>query len=127
MKKLLSSLILLLLFVVGMQQANAMKYDQAINQSKPMAILVYAPWADGYTTMLQSFNSLQQKYGAKYNFVTMNIATDDAKVYNQKYYIYPNLPYVMLFRDKGKFSRFIERNCAQDTQCLSTKMDLFSN
>lgn len=127
MKKLLSSLILLLLFIVGMQQANAMKYDQAINQSKPMAILVYAPWADGYTTMLQSFNSLQQKYGAKYNFVTMNIATDDAKVYNQKYYIYPNLPYVMLFRDKGKFSRFIERNCAQDTQCLSTKMDLFSN
>ena len=127
MKKLLSSLILLLLFVVGMQQANAMKYDQAINQPKPMAILVYAPWADGYTTMLQSFNSLQQKYGAKYNFVTMNIATDDAKVYNQKYYIYPNLPYVMLFRDKGKFSRFIERNCAQDAQCLSTKMDLFSN
>ena len=127
MKKLLSSLFLLLLIFVGTQQAKAMKYEQAINQSKPMAIFVYAPWADGYTTMLQSFNALQQKYGEKYNFVTMNIATDDAKVYNQKYYIYPNLPYVMLFRERGKFSRFIEKNCAQDTQCLSTKMDLFNN
>lgn len=127
MKKLLSSLFLLLSILVCTQQAKAMKYDQAINQPKPIAIFVYAPWADGYATMLQDFNGLQQKYGTAYNFVTMNIATDDAKIYNQKYYIYPNLPYVMLFREKGKFSRFIERNCAQDMQCLSTKMDLFNN
>lgn len=127
MKKLLSSLFLTMLLLAGMPQANAMKYDQAINQSKPMAIFVYAPWADGYQTMLQSFNATGQKYAGRYNFVTMNIATDDAKVYNQKYYIYPNLPYVMLFREKGKFSRFIEKNCAKDTQCLSTKLDLFNN
>ncbi len=127
MKKLLSSLFLTMLLLAGMPQANAMKYDQAINQSKPMAIFVYAPWADDSQAMLQSFSGLQKKYGTTYNFVTMNIATDDAKVYNQKYYIYPNLPYVMLFREKGKFSRFIEKNCAKDTQCLSTKLDLFNN
>ena len=127
MKKLLSSLFLLLLIFVGTQQAKAMKYDQAINQSKPIAIFVYAPWADGYSTMLQSFNSLQQKYGTKYNFVTMNIATDEAKTFNQKFYIYPNLPYVLLLKERGKVVRYLKSECVNDSSCFSNRLDLFNN
>ena len=127
MKKLLSTFILLMLLLVGVQKANAMKYDNALNQSKPMAIFIYAPWADGYSTAMQAFNAMESKYGSKYNFVTMNIATDEAKTFNKTFFIYPNLPYVLLFREKGKVIRFLKTDCVNDSSCFSNRLDLFNN
>ena len=127
MKKLLSSLFLLILFLVGSQKANALKYDEAVNQSKPMAIFIYAPWADNYNTSMQAFNAMGQKYGSKYNFVTMNIATSEAKTFNQKFYIYPNLPYVLLFRNNGKIVRYLKDECINDQACFSSRLDFFNN
>lgn len=127
MKKLLSLLFLLTLLLIGSQKANALKYDDAIKQSKPMAIFIYAPWADGYSTSMQAFNAMGQKYSSKYNFVTMNIATDEAKAFNQKFYIYPNLPYVLLFRNNGKVVRYLKGECVNDEACFSNRLDLFNN
>ena len=127
MKKLLSFLFLSILFLVGSQKANALKYDEAVNQSKPMAIFIYAPWADNYNTSMQAFNAMGQKYRSKYNFVTMNIATDEAKAFNQKFYIYPNLPYVLLFRERGKVIRYLKNECMNDSSCFSNRLDLFNN
>lgn len=107
--------------------ANAMKYEEAVNQSKPLAILIYAPWADGYQNSLQAFNQMEQKYSTKYNFVRMNIATDEAKVYNQKFYIYPNLPYVILCRERGKVSRYLKNDCVKDSACFANRLDMFNN
>ena len=127
MKKLLSSLFLLMLLFVSSQKANALKYDEAVNQSKPMAVFIYAPWAEGYNAPMQAFNAMGQKYSQKYNFVTMNIATDEAKTFNQKFYIYPNLPYVLLFKERGKVVRYLKSECVNDSSCFSNRLDLFNN
>ena len=127
MKKLLSSLFLLLVMLSTSNAAKAMRYEEAINQSKPLAILIYAPWADGYQNSLQAFNQMEQRYSTKYNFVRMNIATDEAKAYNQKFYIYPNLPYVILCRERGKVSRYLKSDCVNDSACFANRLDMFNN
>lgn len=127
MKKFLTFLFLVSVMVFGAQSAKAMKYDEAMAQSKPMAILVYADWADSASTALQVFKSLEQKYNAQYNFVPLNIATADAKSFNKTYHIYPNMPYVLLFKDRGKISRYLQQNCAIDSACFEGKLKMFIN
>ena len=113
--------------LAGMLPSMAMTYEEALNASKPMALLMYAPWADGVDTVTQNFNAMQQTYGSRYNFVKINIATAEAKTYNQKYHIYTNLPYVLLMRDRGKISRYLPKSCINETSCFQTKLDLFNN
>ena len=127
MKKFLTSLFLLTVFVCVAQKANAMRYEEALQQQKAMAIYIYAPWADNYANVMQSFKTMEAKYATKYNFVTMNIATDEVKEFNKKSYIYPNVPYVLLLRDKGKFLRFVKSDCVTDNACFTSKLDLFVN
>ena len=127
MRKILTALFLLTLVIVGTQKANAIKFEEAIGQNKPVAVLVYAPWADGQDTMLQAFNNMGTRYADAYNFVAINIATEDAKTFNQRFYIYPNLPYVLLFRNGGKVSRFLKRDCVLDSACFAERLDMFNN
>lgn len=126
MKKFLTLSFLVSMMFLGFQKAEAMKYEDAIAQSKPAAILIYAPWADGAQAALQAFNAMGQNY-PNYNFVTMNIATDEAKAFNKVYHIYPNLPYVLLFKDRGKISRYLKQDCVMDSSCFSQKLDFFQN
>lgn len=127
MKKILTVLFLLTAMVAFSADAYAMKYEEALNQSKPFALLVYADWADNVKEVSQTFSTTGLSYADKYNFVTMNIASPDAKAFNQKFHIYPNLPYVLLFRDKGKFSRYLNKDCILSDTCFKDKLDLFVN
>ena len=127
MKKFLSSLFLLTMLMCVAQKANAMRYEEGLQQSKAMALYIYAPWADNYANIMKSFKAMEVKYGEKYNFITMNIATDEVKEFNKKSYIYPNVPYVLLSRDKGKFLRFVKSDCVLDNACFASKLDVFSN
>lgn len=127
MRKFLTALFLLTLVIIGTQKANAIKFEDAIGQNKPVAVLIYAPWADGQDTMLQAFNSMGTRYVDAYNFVAINIATEDAKAFNQRFYIYPNLPYVLLFRNGGKVSRFLKQDCVLDSACFAERLDMFNN
>lgn len=127
MKKFLSILFLLTIILLGVNKANSMSYEEASNDSKPMALLIYASWADDVDKVQQTFNTVGQKYSVKYNFVTMDIASAETKTFNKKYHIYPNLPYVLLFKDRGKISRYLQKDCAQDTSCFTQKLDMFAN
>lgn len=127
MKKILLSLIALATICIASPKANAIGFDEAMKQTKPFAILIYASWADDVNAAKQSFESVQTKYGAKYNFVSLDIASADAKSYNKKFHIYPNLPYIMLYRENGKISRCLPKECTLNQSCITQKMDLFAN
>lgn len=117
-------IMLSLLFCV---KADAMTFEQGFDQcsTTPLALLIYADWADGYQNHIQQFRALQGEFGTDFNFVELNIADKDAKAFNSKYQIYPNLPYVLMIRSKGKIFRYIERDCAGSAACMAPKFKSF--
>lgn len=127
MKKLLTTLSLVSLIVFGAAKAEAMKFEEALTLQKPVAVLIYAPWADDVANVTQSFNAMEQKYGDKYNFTKINIATEEAKAFNKTYHIYPNLPYVLFFKDKGKITRYLKKDCILDNACFTERLNFFVN
>ena len=125
MKKLLSFLFLFVLLIAGSLKAKALTFEEAYNDQKPMLILVYAEWADNYSSYLNTFNALEDVYGDKFNFVALDIAKADAKAFNARYHIYPNLPYMLMFRDNGKVSRYIQRDCILNESCVNSRLKSF--
>ena len=126
MKKILFYLFLFL-GATGLLKVEAMTYEEALNQPKPIAILVYADWADNISQVHQAFNNAASQYDSKYNFVFLNIANPDTKIFNKTYHIYPNLPYVLLFKDRGRISRYLQSGCILDNACFTGKLDVFAN
>lgn len=120
-------LIILSILCISILKSQAMTFDEAFAQSssKPMLVLIYAQWADNYQTYLNNFKSLQTQFGDTFNFVELDIASKDTKSFNSRYHIYPNLPYVLMFRDGGKVSRYIQKSCASDFACLADKVKSF--
>ena len=98
MKKILTLLVVALVFLAT--KAYAMKFEDAYAQSgtKPMLVLIYADWAENAQSYVQAFNALQTEFGETYNFVDLNISSPDTKAFNARYHIYPNLPYILMFR-----------------------------
>ena len=127
MKKLLTVLFLLLFAGFGTMKAQALSFEEALQSKNPSAVLIYAPWAENADTTVTAFDSLAGVYGQKYNFVKIDIAAEDAKSFNKTNYIYPNLPYVLLFKERGRMSRCITRDCLTNDTCIKEKMDLFAN
>ena len=120
----LSIFICLFLFF---SKANALTFEEAFTQSdsKPMAVLVYAQWADDYQRSLQIFKSVQEQYNDLYNFVEMDIADKSTHYFNQKFHIYPHMPYILIYRNGGKISRYLPNNCAMDASCITSKLKTF--
>lgn len=127
MRKFLNILLSLFIFCSCCHSVNALTFEEGFKQSnsKPMMVLVYANWADKYSQIQQVFKSAEQAYGKVFNFVELDIASYDAKFFNSKYHIYPNLPYVLMFRDAGKVTRFVPQNCASDSSCLESRIKSF--
>ena len=124
MKKIL---LLSLLLLFSMTNVKAISFEDAYNQSgkTPLAVFIYAEWAEGYQQMQQIISATALKFQDKYNFVDLNIASPDAKFFNTKYHIYPNLPYVLLFKENGRLSRYVNRECVSDQACLETRLKQF--
>ena len=95
------------------------------NYSVPVAVLIYADWADGYQDALNQFRKVQVDLGNSYNFVELNLASKDAKIYNDQYVIYPKLPYIMLLRTSGRFSMLVNRDCTLSSSCTTQKLKVF--
>ena len=127
MKKLFLNLLILSSLIFGIIKCNAATYDDLVNQSQPAAVLIYADWADNLQPSIDAFDAMQPVYGKKYGFAKVNICQKEAKSFNQKNYIYPNLPYVILFRDRGRITRIINRDCIIDDACIKEKFDFFAN
>ena len=123
MKKLLV-LLTLLLFTVDVKAA--MTFEEAFKDSnKPMAVIVYANWATDYSEAINRFRVAGLNYINDYNFVELNIADEDAKNYTEIYPIVAKLPYIMLYRGRGKVSRYLDRNCTSDISCIESKLNMF--
>ena len=116
-----------LIFALIPASADVMNLETAIakNSSKPMAVLIYANWADNYQAILQEFRKVERNLSNSYNFVELDIASKDAKIFNNNYVIYTKLPYIMLFRSNGKFSFLINRECTASSSCTISKMRTF--
>jgi len=128
MKKILTILVLLLLSVTLGTSAKNLTFSQAFNQisKKPIAVLVYADWAESYQSSLANFRGLQNTYlGQYFNFVELDIASKETKFFNDKYKISTKLPYVMLLRNDGKVSRHVTRECLSESACVTSKMKAF--
>lgn len=126
MKKFISFLFVAML-LMGLKANATTTFEEAFSQSstKPMLVLIYAQWADGYENCLNQFKAVENEFGDKFNYVELNIADKDTKSFNSRYHIYPNLPYVLMFRDGGKVSRYIPKNCASDNSCIIPKIKSF--
>ena len=127
MKKLLTMLAIICAGAMCTLSTNAATYSEVISQTKPCAVLIYADWADDIQNTLSAFGTTASQNSAKYNFATLNIADEETKKFNKVYHIYPNLPYVLLFKDKGKVSRLLKRDCVESSSCFQEKLNLFAN
>ncbi len=127
MKKMLTVLFLLIMSVCTIIKANAMTFEEAFAKSDttPIVVLVYAQWADNYQSYIQQFREAKKQLGDTFNFVEMDIASKDTKAFNSRYHIYPNIPYVLMYRNGGRVSRYIDRNCAATTSCMVPKLKSF--
>ena len=127
MKKLLGMMCVFMLMLVCTMKVSALTYSDAYEKSDktPMVVLLYAPWSDGYQEYIKQLKLAQNQMGNKFNFVELNIASDETKAFNEKYQIYPKLPYILMFRDRGKISRYISRDCAISSSCVVSKLKLF--
>lgn len=105
--------------------ASNFTFEQGMNSKKPMVVLLYAPWSDGTVTANKNMIALKKAYGAKANFISLNIAAAETKAYNKLLPIQPNLPNIMMFKDKAKISRFIPKDCVLDYACVSKKAGSF--
>lgn len=123
------TLCLLFAFFTIALSASAMDFNEGFAQcsKKPMILLIYADWASGYQANQKVFNELKSELSDKYNFVELNIANPEAAGYNSKYSIYPNLPYIMAFRNAGKITRYIPNPCASDKACIKNKLKTYMN
>lgn len=124
MKKLIA---ILIMSALTLSVKAAVKYSDAyeVNDTKPMAVLIYADWADNYQNYLSEFRKIQQELGDIYNYVELDLASEDARNYTEQNMILTKLPYIMLYRSKGRFARVLERSCASDASCAAPKMKSF--
>ena len=127
MKKILTTLVILAGLVLGTHAAKALTFSEGYGQTstKPMLLLVYATWADGYQSIEKNFVAMQQIYGDKINFVLMDIANPETKAFNEKFHIYPKLPYVLMYKDSGRVTRYVQKDCALNQSCLAEKVKAF--
>ena len=126
MKKLFSILLTMLLFSTVLP-SQAITYEEALKQSKMMAVFVYAPWVENVDVVANNIRTLEAKNKNKFNFIYLNIATRDAKKYCEDNYIYPGMPYLILMKKQGKIVRVLRDDCMANTSCIQNKMDHFGN
>ena len=125
MKKFILLIALIALSIRGVSAAVTFSQARA-DSSKPMAVLVYADWADGYQNALLQFRKIQKDFGNSYNYVELNITKREAKEYSDSFKIMPGLSYIMLYRNNCKISRLLEKSCASNYSCISSKMKTFA-
>ena len=127
MKKLFSILFIVSCILSSVLKSQALTFDEAFSRTDktPMVVLIYANWADGYMNTLQQYKMAQMQLGDKFNFTELDIASPQAKSFNDKFHIYPKLPYILMFRDNGKVSRYISRDCASSASCTVSKLKSF--
>lgn len=102
-------------------------FQQGLYDKKPMMVLLYASWADDVQPVISKFNQIKNTQGNRYNYVMLDIASSQTKSYNKVFAIMPNLPYVMLFKNKAKITRYLDKSCILDDACFAQRAASFAN
>ena len=127
MRKKLLTLFVSLFCTVTFVKADFVKFSDGLAETKPLAVMIYASWADDLDEVSDIFSEKQAIYGDRYNFSELDIASEDAKEFNKSFQIYPNLPYIILFKEKGKITRYIPKSCIEDSSCIDQRFKFFVN
>lgn len=127
MKKYCILVFALILVFCNVLKANAAKYEEIMKQSKPCAILVYADWADDLKPVMDAMGNVERNFIKKYNFAGINICNKEAKNFNKTNYIYSDVPYLLLYKERGRISRLVTKDCIVNTSCIKDKLELFAN
>ena len=127
MKKFLTilSIIILSTVIVPFVQAKEIPFSQGYSMcdSKPLITLVTAKWSSSNQEVINEFKLLQQYFGTRFNYSIVDITLPQAQDYNKHFRIEQNLPYVMFYRNGGKVSRYLNRECASNAKsCLIPKI-----
>ena len=119
--------VLVNMFFLSILQVKALSFEEAFSQVSrtPMVVLIYADWANGYESSIAQFRIAKNALSNNFNFVELDITKKEARAFNEKFHIYPKLPYILMFRDGGKVSRYIPRDCAQSSACVISKLKSF--
>lgn len=125
MKKIFMLMLVFTAMIICSVKTYAMSFEEAMKQPKPFAVFVYADWAEDVNKSKTAFEAMAGQQSSIYNFIMLDIASKDAKFFNKSYYIYPNLPYVLLYKDKGKVSRYLKSDCVNDSTCFADKLKYF--
>lgn len=127
MKKLFLSLLITVLTVFAAGTVKADDFQDFIHQNTRCAVLVTANWAEKAEEIQTAFTDAENTYAGKYSFKIINIASPETKEFNKSNYIYTNLPYIVLYKEKGRMSRWINRDCILNSSCMKDKFELFAN
>ena len=127
MKKFFNVLIILSILVFASEKVCSIQFNDGIAQSsqKPFMVLLYANWANDYDQYLGVFRTTQSLLANRFNYLELNVSDEDMAFFNQKYVLYQNVPYILMFRSNGKISSYIDNNCAKDTACIIDKAKRF--
>lgn len=131
MRKIFSIFFLVSVLLLGFQRVSAasadLDFEQALNQKKPLLVLIYADWADRASVALNNFNNLKKSHGDKFNYLALNVADPSMKSYNKKYPIAPDMPYMVMFKNKGSVIRYVPSSCVVDNACITKKTTVFGH
>ncbi len=116
-----------MVLIFGAGKIYADSSQASWESGKPSLVLLYATWADDAAACLENFNSLKNIYGNRVNLAVLDIASPQMKVFNKKYVLQPNLPYVMMFKSQGKITRYMFKDCILDDACIVQKTKSFIN
>ena len=135
MKKILSALVILMLFISAFacasNEALAKKpseysigtsYSSAVNSGKPAIVLVYADWCGSCNNYMPYFENLYRKYGSKYNFTMVNV-DKDRNISSQ--FSSPYIPSVYIEDKKYKQKIYISSQYYRDDKAMSSRLDLY--
>lgn len=125
MKKYLGIFFVLLLLTAAKSFAAPLSFDEAVADKKPTLVLITAPWSTSSIIAANNFNALKKVHGDACNYVILDIASKDAQSYNRKYAFFPNIPYLMMFKNKAKIQLFVPQSCVLDNACIMKKTSNF--
>ena len=125
MKKVLMLFIVMLLSLAAVKAGSSVTFEDGIKENTPLMVLITAPWVDNASEIQSTFIELAESNTNHYNYSIVDISNASAKEFNKSFMIHMNLPYVMLFKDQGKISRLVNRDCIETSSCFSDKIKFF--
>lgn len=116
--------IILLVFISVMSQAvQAMDFETAMKQNKPLALYVYMDYCSACKAFEPMYQMAYSKYSNKFNFVKENVKTRNMQQLCSDWKV-NTMPMFALINPNGKSGK-VPYSCMMDEKCLYKMLDDF--